>query len=114
MRAVQQTARHTAILAVLAGVSTPDDATQSRTKGECGNRQGAGAAVNRRRIAALLRELADALEEGDAANDTSRPPRRRRVRVAKTVPPVNPPSDVDRARAAAAARRLGHLVKVNR
>lgn len=62
-------------------------------------------AVNRPRIAALLRELADELEREDApANDAPRPRKRR------TTPLVRPtgratPSDLDIARADALLRK---------
>lgn len=70
--------------------------------------------MNWARVAGLLRELADELERGDPANDDAppaAPAKRRPARVALLPGPVNPPSDIDRARARDAARRLGHLVR---
>lgn len=61
--------------------------------------------MNRARIAALLRQLADEIDERPA-NDA---PRRRRPRL----PPLAPagvPSDTDRARARHELKRLGYRV----
>ena len=72
-----------------------------------------------RRKAALLAELAQlelelaALEEQDPAHavPVSKPRRPRLVRMApqQPVPPVTPPSDLDRARARRDLARLGHV-----
>lgn len=67
--------------------------------------------MNHARIAQLLREharittaLADEFQ-GEAEND-SEPKRRVPIRAVK--PPVNPPSEVDRARAQQQLKRLGY------
>lgn len=63
--------------------------------------------MNRRRIAALLRELADEFERDDApANDAAPPvPRTRRT---EPLPPPQPPTDVDVARARRALSKRGY------
>jgi len=67
--------------------------------------------MNRRRIAILFRELADAFDEPDderAANDDGR----KRARLPRPPHgPINSPTDTDRAAAREASRRLGHRVK---
>lgn len=68
--------------------------------------------MNRHRIATLLRELADAVEAEDEPQMTAHDlPRRRRVPISQPRGPIHPPSDIARARARQAARRLGHLVR---
>lgn len=70
--------------------------------------------MNRHRVAALLRQLADELERDDVderdtkpANDT---PRRRTP--APTPPlPAREPSEIDKQRAARSLRNLGYRVK---
>lgn len=66
--------------------------------------------MNRARIAKLLRELAD---EFDAAATPPPAPKRsapRRRRSATPPKPAHPPSELDIARARAAARRAGIVV----
>jgi hypothetical protein len=59
-----------------------------------------------------LRELADELEETDAPKPSNEEkPKRRRVPVPPMPGPLNEPSELARAAARAASRRLGHLVK---
>jgi hypothetical protein len=71
--------------------------------------------MNAARIAALLRELADEFDEGASGGAGPPPkraatPRRRRRRVAAPLPD-HPPSELDVARARAAARRAGIVVR---
>lgn len=63
--------------------------------------------MNRKRIAELLRELAD---EFDVVAENDCPKQRRRP-ARRIVGPLNTPSDLDIAAARAAAKRLGHLVR---
>lgn len=67
--------------------------------------------MNTARIAELLRELADALEEAPAQNDVEevRKPKLAKARQrARPFPaPLNPVSDIDRARAVQMLRRRG-------
>jgi hypothetical protein len=65
--------------------------------------------VNTRRVADLLRQLADAIED-EPANDAP-PPKQKRTRGPVIRGPINPPTELDRARARDAARRLGHVVR---
>ena len=67
--------------------------------------------MNTRRVAALLRELADELERDDAApaNDTPKPKRRRAPQRVPSPAPEASELDIERARAA--ARRAGILVR---
>jgi hypothetical protein len=71
--------------------------------------------VNTRRLAELFRrhaeisaEIAIALEEPEAANDGAKP--RRRQRIARIVPPAEPPSEIVRKAAAENLRQLGYRV----
>lgn len=70
--------------------------------------------MNPARVAQLLRELADELDGGGAPRAVPKPrraPQRRRQRsVAPPAPDVQP-TELDRARARAAARRQGILVR---
>lgn len=73
--------------------------------------------MNPRRVAALLRELADELDGGASAEPpASEPPpappakKRRRTRVVHPSPPPNEPTDLGIARARAAARRAGIVI----
>jgi hypothetical protein len=74
--------------------------------------------MNARRVAELHRqlaqlhgELADALVEGEAANDEPPPPppekKRRRAVAPLVVAPLSPPDDLTRARARDNLNRLG-------
>lgn len=65
--------------------------------------------MNARRVAALLRQLADALEEEEPANDVPKP-KARRVPLPQ-IHSISPPSDIDRERARQDLRRLGYRVK---
>lgn len=67
--------------------------------------------MNTRRVAHLLRELADELDPpaASAPASPSRKPKAKRVAVRKAYVPQNAPSDLDVARARAAGRRLGIL-----
>lgn len=61
-----------------------------------------------RQLARLYQELA---EMDEPANDAT-PTRRKRIVPAMPRGPLNPPSELDRARAREAARRIGNLVRV--
>ena len=64
--------------------------------------------MNTARVAALLRELADELERGDAPkNDTAAAPKPRRKRVRKPYVPTRPLSQIEIERARHRARKLG-------
>lgn len=65
--------------------------------------------MNVPRIVALLRELADALEEGAPANDTApaKRPKKARPRAKAFPPPLHPPTDLDRMRARKMLRARG-------
>jgi hypothetical protein len=70
--------------------------------------------VNRARIAALLRELADELEapdEATAPREQPAPSRQRRAPLKGPPAIARPPSDLDRQRAKEDLRRLGFVVK---
>lgn len=66
------------------------------------------------RRARVLRRLADAYDAGSAEVPPPAPSETRRRRPRRVAPlpgPVTPPTDVDRAKAREASRRLGHLVR---
>lgn len=74
--------------------------------------------MNRARVAALLRELADAIEEDDVPEaEGSRPRAKRPVQRRPRLPVVSgnvQVSDVDRAAARAHLRRTGRFIEVKR
>ncbi len=59
--------------------------------------------MNRARVAQLLRSLADEFDAIDAADRVRQPKAKLAVRA-----PINPPSELDRARARAALQKLGY------
>lgn len=69
--------------------------------------------MNLARIAALLRELADELDGGGSARAPApkAPAKKRRRRVVRPPEPPTQPTDIDRARARDAARRMGILIR---
>ena len=72
--------------------------------------------MNSRRVAELLRQIAELHQELAVAileeASTNDPPKKPRLPVVpKIVPPVEPPSEIDRERARRQLRRLGYRVK---
>lgn len=67
--------------------------------------------MNRRRLIAALYEVIAALEDDEPANDAPETARKRRTRSPVIRGPINQPSDIARAQAREASRRLAHLVR---
>jgi hypothetical protein len=67
--------------------------------------------VNRARVAALLRELAAAIESDDGAAPQKPMPSRKRPRAARTLTPPADVTDLDIARARDSARKAGLLIR---
>lgn len=67
--------------------------------------------MNRRRVAALLRELADELDAEDAPSAVANDVRPQRRAPAPPRQPVAPPSELDRERARNELQRLGYRTR---